>query len=760
MTNGLESLTKAFAEHTGETGTRIVDHAYLTRGPGTGQLVVDAATRRVYYYQLTSTGNVRATGVAVVSTALVLQFVNDKRYENVAVDLGYEAGDPNTLKILRINNTFGVASVGGNTPAEQISNSNAYPVPANAVDLRSQPTAPASQEVQVGAGNYLNDSGDIKLFSTDQTANATHTLTAQIATLTSGQHAVCWICLDVSTGKLDTVLGTASSAAGTLPSRKEFNSSSAFNAITVTSPLKRIVPIYLYYGQTEIVEADYYRAYDARHPFNPAGSSGGSGITQLTGDVTAGPGSGSQAATLATVNSNVGSYTNASITVNGKGLITAASSGTAPVTNVTATSPLASSGGATPDISLSGTVGPTHGGTGLSDPTAHDQLIANGSGNMQLLSPGALGSIEVSDGTDFAMLPVGTNGQGLIANDAKTDGLYYRDILYPQNFLVNGGFDFNSRNSVTPGFVTYNDGDYSVDNWYVLTNTGAIQDAISTSHVPTNNSAGHSGLLKNHNGTNHNIGRAQIVENARTLLLRGRTVTFQGYLDCGSTTNIRYAILEWDGTADAPTKDVVNNWSSSTYTPGNFFISTVAVVAVGVTAATSGTVTFFSVSGDVSTSANNLYVVFWSESALTTGVTLALSEAQLVDGADPVPWMPLPLPLERLRCVRFLQVWSSTSGASVWQIQGHMYSGTHAYFVFRSPVPMIAAPSLVATASDWEVTNTGAGVATPTAIALGTTTTEVLFLDVTVTLNIGTAVFLRGKTASDRYLIFTAELGV
>ena len=47
------------------------------------------------------------------------------------------------------------------------------------------------------------------------------------------------------------------------------------------------------------------------------------------------------AGTLATVNTNVGSFTNASLTVNGKGLITAASSGTAPVTSVTATSPVA-----------------------------------------------------------------------------------------------------------------------------------------------------------------------------------------------------------------------------------------------------------------------------------------------------------------------------------------------------------------------------------------------------------------------------------
>jgi hypothetical protein len=57
--------------------------------------------------------------------------------------------------------------------------------------------------------------------------------------------------------------------------------------------------------------------------------SGGSGITQLTGDVAAGPGSGSEAATLATVNTNVGSFTLANVTVNAKGLVTAASSGSA-----------------------------------------------------------------------------------------------------------------------------------------------------------------------------------------------------------------------------------------------------------------------------------------------------------------------------------------------------------------------------------------------------------------------------------------------
>jgi len=100
---------------------------------------------------------------------------------------------------------------------------------------------------------------------------------------------------------------------------------------------------------------------------------------------------------------NITAGSNVTISNTAGGISIASSNPGGTLTAVTASSPLASSGGTTPNISLSGTVGVANGGTGQTSYTDGQLLIGNTTGN-------TLAKATLTAGTNVAI----TNGSGSI----------------------------------------------------------------------------------------------------------------------------------------------------------------------------------------------------------------------------------------------------------------------------------------------------------------------------------------------------------
>lgn len=238
---------------------------------------------------------------------------------------------------------------------------------------------------------------------------------------------------------------------------------------------------------------------------------------------------------------------------------------------------------------------------------------------------------------------------------------------------------------------------YSHDQWYALTQTAAL----TTSQL-TDVEDGVPQMIRLTQGqaSAQRMGYAQIIEGQRCKKLRGKRVTLGGRLRYSNAAAVNFAILEWTGTVDAVTSDVVNDWTNGTFTAGNFFNSTTLTVrAVGTLTPAAATLTDWRVSAVLGSAFNNLIVMMWTSGTAAQNSTLDLI-AQLKRGFVVAPYVFRDLGRELILAKRFLQFYDGNSGSSF--ANGITTSATAFDRVgFVSPVEMRATPTLTYSAGAW-----------------------------------------------------------
>lgn len=160
--------------------------------------------------------------------------------------------------------------------------------------------------------------------------------------------------------------------------------------------------------------------------------------------------------------------------------------GVNPVTGVTASSPLASSGGTTPVISLSGTVAVGNGGTGATTLTANNVILGNGTSAVQFVAPGASGNVLTSNGTTWQSTAPAVTWTLVkkTADQSTTTNSFADDTLLQFSVSANKSYAFRGSlivNLGAGGMRVAVNGPASPTSLRVNSGSGTVQTAYDTS---------------------------------------------------------------------------------------------------------------------------------------------------------------------------------------------------------------------------------------------------------------------------------------
>lgn len=216
--------------------------------------------------------------------------------------------------------------------------------------------------------------------------------------------------------------------------------------------------------------------------------------------------------------------------------------------------------------------------------------------------------------------------------------------IYPTgliNRLLNGDFAINPGGTQTVANTST-----VFVNWTILTQTASIQTSQLVSPEP---GQAFCARMTQTNSTAQRFGIAQTIRSADCSDLRTAFVSLSSRVRFSQNAFVRFAILQWTGTPDTSPTNVVNDWTSGLYLPGQFFNSSLSVVSVGIfsdNANVWGSIPL--VPFQISPLANNLILFVWVQDPAIVNSTLDIGDAQIVWGQNQLPFEHRPYELEQL----------------------------------------------------------------------------------------------------------------
>lgn len=223
--------------------------------------------------------------------------------------------------------------------------------------------------------------------------------------------------------------------------------------------------------------------------------------------------------------------------------------------------------------------------------------------------------------------------------------------MFGVNLLVNGAANVWQLGTSSTARA---DDAYALDGWYVLAQSNPLTaERVSAPFDGTRYAA----RVTQAHASAQRFGFAQIVEGKDSIPHRGRNVTLQGRLACSAAATVRYAICGWTSTEDSVTSDVVADWTSATFTAGNFFLaSNLSVLATGSLALSAATWTDITpLTAAVTSGVNNLVVFVWTDATAAQNVTLDFTAMALRPGSVAVPFIAEPFAIDVMRCQRLYE---------------------------------------------------------------------------------------------------------